>query len=319
MGAVKVNIKDLEHMKFSPGNIFWEKQNGSLVKVLHAGRFINFEKVSRFKNIQIDYVVDHLKIREIEEFFNELKDMQNPKKREALRKSFCSFIFENYFQNEKGSSLFDLIVAVSNSFFCFDDELIREIEEKCDDLFYRSLLIAGLTVVLIPFFGGLEYKFLADVFKITILKDAHLNAITLSSDQLNEFETLRVENKSVVSEDVLNFPLKSFEKLSLEIKKDLSYPHLLKILKKTHEKFDGTGFPNGLKTEDLNDVEMLWVFLNSNISYGNVSFEDIDAKGFLNKLLEEMNRYPKISKRIFNNLAKTESKNKMTYLKIEGL
>ncbi len=155
-------------------------------------------------------------------------------------------------QEQNNKKMFKTIQDILEQTALQSESLVSEILKLCDvdPVLEHAANVATYAVVFAMAFGKIEPDLLADIALAGLLHDVGVSQIPFSI-VLTPWKAMDREILKEYSSHV-GLGLKLINEFSLSI------PSRVKtLIEQHHEKFDGTGYPNGLKSFQFNDIAQL--------------------------------------------------------------
>jgi hypothetical protein len=271
--------------KWSPGELYWMKSNGSKVILLRPGDFIEHERFEKFRsgnmNITFNSIVDISYMENGIRIFEELKtanDLKGDKeeRKSLIRKRFLYWSAPYFWNGKQDVTFLELISLYTRVFYELDPASHLTFANLPIPLQMRSLTLASLVSSTAMIVGHTDFKFLQDIFHLCLFFDLSLadESYTYLFEEVLEKERLEVgsgekflnEKSKSNKGDVLRMhPAKSYQQAKELIGKMIENKQLLKLIKIHHETLDGKGFPDGLNINELNDIEKIVIAVGKSL------------------------------------------------------
>ncbi len=297
----EISIQDLHEMIFTPGEIYWKKRSGKLLKVLNAGEAIDEKNITKFEKNQmklkikcfvnmelIDLAVENLK---------NLKQATNEVERIAIRKTILFWLKNNYWEDDAKGNFLDLTKIGERAFYIFDREMTETLKGMSRSVFERSALVATIGVFCALSLGYTDFKLLQDTYSLSFLLDFAFDKTSYSFNLNKATELERNVPGDGVSfliigkdtgPELNSFMQHTFKGARLARErcgKFFNNEEILKYIIVHHERINGNGFPLRINEDEMSDIEMLIIFLNGLIPYNTFKYAKNDGKAFFKKVI----------------------------------
>jgi hypothetical protein len=250
----ELNLRDLEGLVLSPGDIFWIKNSGAEILIAKKSDFLNFALVEKIANSshqlrmenQIDLSIQH-----------EFMKMVNAHRREVFFKEKLQWkkrIFDLLLQNNL--SQFEIGQLAWMAWSSIDRDSVKALIDFDIDLFKRSLNVASSYVFCALLLGYYQDDFLKALFTNTlkelmsIERNELLNSIKMEMEQMRENDTLTSDDNNFIKR---------------------IYPRSISW---AGERYNGSGV-NAYNKKEMSDLEVLLIALERQFSYRDVDGESI--------------------------------------------
>ena len=269
--------------------------------LLRAGDYLDQEFIDKYKErgvaslYQLKVTNDELS-EQFKVIIRSLKTSKRTPDAKKQKDALLKLIGQNYWQDGEESFL-SLVRALFDEFYNLGDEFIKNLQEKSQLVYTRSLLIGTFNVLNSLMLGVHDPLFLKDIFQIAFLLDISLiegdklNYIlvqTMEKERLTPGEGLLwLMNKGDRGDELFHFknhPTESYE-YAKNYEQYFDHPDLLNLIMYQHEYLDGSGFPRGLSYSVVSDIELIPMFSDALIPFEPVIFKANDGKEILVKAL----------------------------------
>lgn len=298
-----ISIESVMEMIFTPGEIYWKKKSGKLIKVLRAGEAVDVKAVTKFKERKMDLAIKWMSSTEMVDLvsghFEQLKNAINELERVELRKKILEWFKESYWRADKKANFLDLTQIGEKVFYTFNEEMSEILKGTSQMIFERAALVGTIGVFSALALGHTDFKTLQDIYGLCYLFDFAFdkNSYSFNLNKATELERAAPGDGVaflIVGEDtgpeLGPFMQHTFRGARLARERCGKFFHSEGILKNItihHERINGNGFPLRINEDEMSDVEELIIFLNSVIPYRCFNYELNDAKGFFKKIVYE--------------------------------
>lgn len=260
-----ISFEKLEKLQTSYGDLYWKKESGKLVKILHCGDYLDFPKLEKFKkvtqNLYISSVSNELLVKEGTSIIISLLKSDDERERLELRESFIELIAPTYWLGEESGSALDLVMIFKNAFYKISPEFEVEMNNKALGTLRRSSLYATIVTISSIVAGYTHGEFLEDVYNICYFNDY--------SHSLESYSSLNSKSKEHAEAS-----LKVFKERELYIPKN---KFLSRLITYHNEKLEGGGEIHNINISELNDLEKIVIYLESEISENEYEFTSNDG------------------------------------------
>jgi hypothetical protein len=322
---IPLSYDQLGYSFLAPGDIYWMKKNKQLVKIFHAGDYLLPEVLTKFRTgkkiLVIDQLIDMPNIKKGLESWRNFCEIKDENERVKIRREILRWFSDIYWTGKKSGSLLDLAVLGQKQFYSFDQAMTDQLRNIGVDSFNRSFLVAGFAVFSALAMGHTDYNFLKDFYNVCFFLEYGLKEnFTYNIRQALELErqncgkglqSLHVGDKTSWEYNVFfGYPEKSYKKVLSECKTFFHSEDAVRPITRQHERIDGTGFPNRVNADEMNDLESILVAFNHLVPYGPSNYVFSDGKRFLQEFVSKSavggnfcsKRLKKIFSGVFENL-----------------
>ena len=255
---MKFSFQTIKHSILAPGNIFWQKRDGSKVLLNEKGDVLNFNLIKRLDEASSDLSIEdeidfsiHAEVKALYEKYSEevlmrKKIIWRDKLIEVMVKEFIKK--ENNMQSELNQIAWSLF-----SSFEFTEAIV--FIERDSNLFKRNLSVASSYTFCAFLLGYYEPYFLNRLFNTTLKNLMSLGASERVFTLKEKLEYLRMQD--------------SFSEEDFEYIKEIASTE---IISKTvvFEKYDGSGMRN-LNSREMSDLEVVFIALSEMFSYSEAT------------------------------------------------
>ncbi len=277
---MELNLKHLNGLILSPGNIFWKQKLGSRVLISAKSDFLNFKLIEKlfkadcalFIEDSIDYQLQYDFLEILESHAKEILVREKGQWRESIIE-LCSTKFSS-----PGFSQFEIDLCLWIAFSSLNSEETREFLEIDIDLFKRSLTIASNYTLCAFLLGYYDDAYLKKLFNETFIN-------LMSIEKIDPLPTLKEKLENIRGTSALSSEDKNYLK-KIYVQKNM----LLS------ERYDGTGVQSINKNE-MTELELVLVALCNHYPYGKeikrTLFCEINEDSFFceKKTLKRLKRY----------------------------
>jgi hypothetical protein len=314
-------IEKLEKYIFSPGTITWKRN----LVLTSPGDLLDHKYFEKFKKLTdrlpCDYVLNPINISKFVDMFEDLKNAKKFKTKNRIRLKILKWFKVTYWQGNKKSVLAELMEAAHEVFFDLPIELDQKLKNSNIDIFRVYSLKSSLLVSFAVALGIVDFQYLKDLyhlpffFNIGLKQPLSYNHVeALKYEWSNKGAALEYLKQNNVNDIEINI-FKNNTIKSLEIYK--KYYHskrmsngIFQIFSKFQERPNGQGLSQGLKYNELSDIESLVVYVAENFGIQDINPTKND---YLNKLNTRLLEKSTLSKRlriiledVFNELDEAE-------------
>lgn len=305
---IAIAFEDLAKGPLAPGHIYYVPLKGKPKLLLRAGESVFGSLVEVYaKRGKTDFFQLPFGNQEFQNFcFELIQDFRSRSSEEEkikAQKQFSLRLSEIFITGEKKGSLLDLIHLYNRCFLNQDQIIAKELREGSLVIYHRSFRVAAFATSMAILFGYYDFDFLKEFYNCNLYLDYGLFTETFS---YNILEALNKELKqggegvlyleqSGGSENDLqrlrNHPQIAYEQLKNILGDEMKFPELLKIVLRHHENFNGTGFPKGIKIEEIFEIESLVNLADHLFSFSDFSFSEDDGVRLFQVLIQRFHRY----------------------------
>lgn len=307
--------RDLTNLNLTPGDIFWQKHNGKLLRLYLAGEFFSHAKLKKFfeNNHRLLYrPVGHREHRvQLELALSRFLSANFEADRLKFRRQLLGLIKAYYWDSLEESSLLDLVLVFDsrfNSWIKYDEGFLL----ARPDVHKRNALIGSLNSLGAIFLGYNHGHYLQDLYNIVYLVDcSYEKGLTpklfelLDSEHISDerFEKCWHSLTPQEKKDFKDHAQKDYDKAQKQFAGFFSYSSSLNFLKRHHEFVTGEGLPYGVNQEELSDIELWGLIVTRLFSWKEFEYLTDDGhqamKNILNfKYRENTDVYKFVGRRI---------------------
>lgn len=289
-----------EESKILLGDVYWKSPRGKKILMHRCASLITNEQRSRINNNRNQFEFD-LKINEpyyrlIKKLLSQLAsrsreiserlELQKESRDELLKNILPCFWF-----GEEDGELFDIVLAWNEQMNSLPSEIEREMIEKNEDLYKRSMLIGWTLNVYALMLGYSDYFYLKEVYNAVFLMD-----FSLIQKGLSTLDNDKMEN-DVLSWDKGLHAIDSLKSVEY-LKEKFKYKSVFRMIERHHEDLSGNG-PLKINRDESMDLESILGHLNRKFGYGHEPFNQYVAKGILAELVKVEESGHSIKKRTY--------------------
>ncbi len=287
---------------FSPGDIYWCKDNGGNVKIISAGDPIDFSLLNKYFERQANLMMDrHLNLDVLGEakiYFSGLERAKNEIQRLRQRQNLIKWFEAIFWSGRDVCSIVDLMHIGSVVFYRFSPEVTESFLQNGGEQFKRSGICSSMAVFLALIAGHTDFKFLQDLYHLVYLFDcAFKEGISYNMNRASELEREQSgegvaylflgENPGPELKQFVAHPAESYKQAQSTYAAFFHDASILHYLKIHHEKINGKGFPLGIDEDQLTDLESILILVNHMIPYADLALEKNSGIGILKSSIVE--------------------------------
>jgi hypothetical protein len=321
---VEINFEELAEMNIASGDIFWKKSSGKMIPLCLNGDRIDHAYFDKFKSLTTSFWINTLGDEEQTNIgVNLLLDFKNAEtdyEKVQAREKLIAYLKPLYWNEGSNGSLLDFVMIFNKVFYSLNQEEEDYLINRSMTLYRRSTLTSATIVLFAMCVGYLDYGFLKDLYHVCFYMDSGIEKSQFTINTMTTFEKERIfpgARKESLSESdaeiIENHTLASRE----EVDKATAYKFKNKGIKRLinfhHERLIGDGFPIGVNSEELSDLEKIVIMVFQNISYEEIKFSKSDGENFLNSLLGDVDQgecEARLKKQIFLLFGYTKNEDK---------
>lgn len=300
-----ISFKELLEHCLSPGEVHLNRARGKTFKLLKAGDFVDRDYLKKYSDDKFQLIVkrsvDPSYVKEWTDVFLEFKYAKDEKTKIQARKLILQMVKRDFWHGGSNSSILDLIYACEKVFLKYDYKILKNLEAVQTAYLKRSFIIASVIPVCAIILGYMDFSYLQDLYNLGILFDFSLDPEIFTFDIS---EVLEMERENSGQGEVYAHDFKNGKEIIDRVKKSSKILHdstikklityfnkidSINILKKMHEKFDGTGFPYGLNSFEMSDVECLFCLVHGSIELDSLSCQRGEGATLVKKILNTDN------------------------------
>ena len=297
---VTVPIKNFSVGTISNGHVFLILGNKPFL-LLRAGDYIDGEFLQKYLDRGLESfwfleIADKDTITKYHSLFSELRNSKSSKLQAiSSEKIYISFVKDFILENKV--SFLSFIVAAFNTFYRFDHGTALKFHQTSTTLFDRALVTSAHSILVTMSNGFKDYNFIRDIYNLAFIMDIGLLEgefsynIQKACEQERNYPgtgTAYLQSVSKQPEELdlfMHHP--SFSMHYAESMPDrFEYPELCQVLAIHHEKFDGSGFPNGYFRSSISSWECILNFVDLVTHYKTRNYNKGDGKSILNETSE---------------------------------
>ncbi|MCK5074431.1 MAG: hypothetical protein KAQ98_13455 [Bacteriovoracaceae bacterium] len=300
---VEISHGELAKYRFAPGDVYWVKMNGKLVRLLTVGDYIDREFIQKFTSgnmsLMLDRIINEDYLNDGISILEGMRKGRSIKERASSRTEFIDWLNDVFWSGEKEGSLIDLIILGEKVFFAFEDEFAEKLVSGNTEFFTRSALMGILNVIFAINMGYMDDKLLCDIYNLPFLVDYFMHVDGYAFDLIRALEMERKSSgngrewlefkgdKMAEHNMFFEHPDKSARLVLEDCKKYFHSEEMVSLIEKHHERMDGSGFPEGIYESELSDLETLFISVNQAISF-KLEFVFGDGKKYLKNIIAAM-------------------------------
>ena len=293
-----------ENHLFAPGDIYWEKSSGKKIRVIKYGCPIEKNFLKKFKNLKYNNLVNNGLIKELSTILRSLKLATLMPDKIKARKNLLQFL-TRYYRNEGNSSnILDFIIAFKKEFYSLPSRVEEKLLNASHELFKRGLLLGSLRVSYSLLMGHFDYSFLKDVYHSGPIVSFFLIKHGISTEELDEVENYI---KGHYNESFLKY-LKNIDfSLDDDLKDFYKNPYSKHLITLNFEKVNGKGVPYGIHSEEITDIESIFIFTANSIPLKGLDSKEGDGEKFFKNIEQSVHndffhlRLKKVIEGLWNN------------------
>lgn len=300
-----IQLDDLNKFKVCPGQVFYFTKSDFPVLLLRAGDEIDPSWIERYKkkgveNLNLYEVADSENFADIKKLFEQLKNKDSLENDLESIYKVKKWFAEVYYSGTQRGSLLDLIIIGKEIFLKISRGHKEKIKETSVIIYYRSCLVAAFSLFIAMSLGYYDFKVLSDIYNAAFLLDYGL---INEKFNYNIFLACQKENenpgegsrflKGVSKNDFQLFqehPVNGKNLVVDELKEIFNHVSICNVIKKHHEQKDGKGFPLGLVSSELTDLETLIIFSDMIIPFTKNNFDVADGQEYLKKQIVKLEK-----------------------------
>jgi hypothetical protein len=299
----------LDYGLLIPFDIFWVKSSGKKTLLKRKGDFGKVDEIKSYQDrgVIIDFDSDLSEswliktLDDFGEFFAlESRGQVHQNQLQEWRKTFVKKMIPSLWENRENVSRLDICFGVGTCFY--------DLEPSEEELFLnfpleiqkKNYLTASYGVMIAIFLGYTNTKFLKEYFSILLFMDYPF-CLNMWSESEKSFLLKEWMSSCDLNKRDESMRLKIKEKYFVEvgkakkkIKGKISFKGLAKYLEFSFERINGSGFPAGLFSSEMSDLDALTVFLYHRFSFDENSAEQ-GQDGSLRELLNVTSDFREVS------------------------
>lgn len=321
-----------------PFNLLWIKASGKKTLLKRKGDFSKAEEIKKYidrgLNLEIDSDLQEDWVLKTMAKFSELLEIEeseypHPDSIQNWRRSFIKDLIPTLWEENNSVSKVDLCFAVGTFFNNLSKEEEEDFLKFPIEIQRKNYLSASYGVVVAIILGYTNIQFLKDYFKVLLFLDYPF-CLNMWSETQKSFiieEWNRSPNKDTMSPSSrlkmkANYLLE-VRRAKEKMKAGLNYKSVAKYLEFSFEKLDGSGFPAGLYSSEMSDLDAFTVFLYHRFSFDE-DMNDLSKAGLLKELMTLSPEFKKVNlservERMINSSIENIRENNESYLAISGL
>lgn len=267
-----------------PFDIFWVKSTGKKTLLKKKGDFGKVNEVKKYKdrgaNIEIKSELSEGWVLKVMDKLGELleiesKEFVHPSEIQEWRRSFIKELLASTWEGKEPLSRLDVCFALGTFFYDLSPEDEEHFLSFPIEIQKKNYLSASYGALIAIFLGYTNTVFLKDFFTILLFMDYPFCLSMWSESEksylLKEWKSngdLEKRDKAVRMR-IRGKYLIEIARAKKELKENVTFKGLIKYLDFSFEKINGRGFPAGLSSSEMSDLDALTVFL-----YHRFSFEE---------------------------------------------
>ena len=280
----KIKLSDLAVGTISRSHIFHLLPKGNTaVLLLRAGDFVELDFITKFESKGVESfdqleVIQSDDILKYKNLWSRLKVCRSEKSQRLLRDEIIQEVANDYWVKSDKSFL-SFTVSCFEEFYFLPESLLEVSQSKSMTLYTRSLLVSSVSIIASLSHGYTDFKFIKDFYNIAFIMDYGL----INDDELDYAITHACEleratpntgltylsSKKIFNTDKIKFqqhPFKSAEYAN-QFAELFHHPELIENIKFHHEKFDGSGFPEGYTFSSMSETQTLLNFCDQLVPF----------------------------------------------------
>ena len=308
-----INVSEIKTETISRSHIFHLFPNKKrAMLLLRAGDFVEPSFVTKYldKGVESLYQLELITDDEIDFFelnWKQLRQAKSEQQKRLIRDRFMKQFSHDY-QQEKDKSILGFVVSCFDEFYNLPPHILNHLQDQSMLLYTRSLLISAVSSITAMSNNILDYDFIKDLYNVSFVMDYGLVEsgnfnYALSTACEKERNTpgegviyLEDSNRPEIElQTFIQHPNISYSALE-EYQEYFIYPELLDFIKLSHEKSDGSGFPNGYTYSAMSHCETLLSFCDYLIPFQEHLFKKGDGNKVLNEYFSNLKNMKNIKK-----------------------
>jgi hypothetical protein len=281
-------LKQILEMPVASGNIYWLKQKSKgHVLIAKAGDLLNLKLINKFTDDHKFHVERVIKFDNFMDMKNKLAAYKNSNTERTRVQNLTNFLCDVrdlYFLEGKESSILSLSSACLETFKYEDSEFYSELYELSVPLFKRSIRFASLGAVYAMAIGYTDFKLVQDFYNICFYGVYGFLNENYTSKTLEFLEQER-ENPGTLAVRITEIKNAMEDKF----KERFTYQFVENMKNFCFEKRDGTGLPNKINEDELNDLENIYILLSNTMTFQELEFKPADGTQYIGKMLKTNN------------------------------
>lgn len=301
----QLNFDQLIELAISPANVFYNFRNGKSTLILRSGDLVEKDKLIKYQKDQnklhIQQIANTEVINQITKILLEFRNKKFEKEKNQARHIFLQE-FKTIISKNK-ISLLDLVLSFNLFFNKIKAEDLHIIGHQSVVHLRRGQLISALYTLFCILIGINDEVLLSDIYHVGFFQDISLAQGETSYTIDQSFDLQLEENH--FKKTIFNSNDEGIYKKSSQFSKEIiikSYKHLfsdinfIEIIDRHLERPLGDGYPQGLYSSELSDIESLLIETNILVGLNSIEYNKGDFDLLLNKILA---RYETSSSRGF--------------------
>ncbi len=321
-----------------PFDLYWKKKNGEKVLLKSCGDICHSSDLERWLNKGINLETDSTLNEEwlgegltkLFEFVSlQSVDLVNQRAIQNWRIDFINWLYPALWEEQQSISRLDVCFLVGSVFYSLNEEQESLFLNFPIEIQRKNFLSATFGVLLAISLGYMDLKFLKEYFTILLFMDYPFCRSMWSE---NERTFIKQEWSmpglgqvlyEQVGTRVFNLYDQEGEQLHELFEEHITHKSLLKYLKWSFARLNGSGRLPYLKQEELSDLDILTIFLNHSFSYDE-NLKEIPQTSLIRRLFQVSHDFKELNLNTrVENIIKTAFERaqelKSGYLEIVGL
>ncbi len=306
----QINLNDLKVNTISRGHLFHLiGKNKKPFLLLRAGDFIDQSFISKYQDKGLNTIhrlklADDIIINEYKNIFKEMLFSKNQDSLFTLRDKIFIAISQDFLIKQNKSFL-NYTIACYECCFLLPHEIIELYHSRSMVLYTRAILSSAISTLVLLANGHVDFVFIKEFYNTAFTIDIGLLLKGQTSYHLikacevernNPGEGLEyLKRNSLSDQKIFNeHPLKGYERL-MEYSELFIYPEIIENIKYHHEKFDGSGFPEGYYYSVLSETETMLTFCDYIVPFEEFIFHEKDGIEILSQYFDKIDQTDKNS------------------------
>ncbi|MFT6633102.1 MAG: hypothetical protein ACJAS4_003071 [Bacteriovoracaceae bacterium] len=278
--------------------------NKKAVLLLRAGDFVETAFVDKYigKGLESIYQLEIINEDDLNFYKSKwasLKNARTQKDQFLIRDEIMGQLAQDFWASKEKSFL-SFVIACFEEFYIYPPKVLDKYQEVSMILYTRALLISSVSCAVSLSNNYVDYHFIKDFYNTSFIMDFGLiefGTFNFMMSMACESERnkpgsglLLLENKGRSKIEIQAYkehPNVSYRAVS-EYKSLFTYPEVLENIKMHHEKYDGSGFPNGYYYTAMSDTETLLTFCDYMIPFEEHIFSKGDGHQILSQYFEKI-------------------------------
>lgn len=276
------------------------------ILLLRAGDFVEQSFIDKYsgKGLNSFYQLEVINQSDLDLYksmWTQLKLARTQKEQFIIRDEIIKQLAQDYWASSEKSFL-SFVISCFEEFYIYPPQILDRYQDVSMTLYTRALLISSVSCAVVLSNNYVDYKFIKDFYNTSFIMDYGL----IEFGNFNYMLSMACEserNKPGSGIDLLkekgcsSVEIQAFRdhpNVSLravnEFKSLFEYPEVLENIKMHHEKFDGSGFPNGFYYSAMSDTETLLTFCDYMIPFSEHIFSKGDGHQILSQYFEKIKK-----------------------------